>query len=62
MSSTAVRRVFAVRWTGYEAIEEVLMPIRITPRDKGVISMQDVDISGIMAVGRRDALASYTDS
>ena len=37
------------------------MPIRITRRDKGVISMQDVDISGIMAVGRRDALASYTD-
>jgi hypothetical protein len=37
------------------------MPIRIRRRDKGVILMQDIDISEIMVIGRRDVMASYTD-
>lgn len=60
MSSTVDRQAFAVRLTGFEAIEEVIMPIRIRGCDKGAASIQRIDINRFMVIGRRDAMASYT--
>ncbi|HUU80952.1 MAG TPA: hypothetical protein VMW90_05845 [Acidobacteriota bacterium] len=37
------------------------MPIRIRCRDKGAASMQGNDIYRFMVIGRRNAMASYTD-
>jgi hypothetical protein len=55
------RRVFAVRLTDFEAIEEVIMQIRLRCRDKGAASIQRIDINLFMVIVRRDAMASYTD-
>jgi len=50
MSSTVDRRAFAVRLAGFEAIEEVIMPIRIRCRDKGAASIQPIDINIYMVI------------
>lgn len=54
-------RNFPVRLTDFEAIEELIMPIRKRCRDKGAASIQDIYISRFMVIGRRDAMASCTD-
>jgi hypothetical protein len=59
--STIDLRAFAVRLTDFEAIEDVIIPIRIRGRDKGALSIQHIDINRIMVIGRREAMASYTD-
>jgi hypothetical protein len=61
MSSTVDRRVFAIHFTGSEAIEEVIMPIHIRCRDKGAASIQHLDINRFTVIGTREALASYPD-
>ena len=57
---TKGEQALAIHLTGFEAIEEVIMSILIRCRDKGVASIQRIDISRILAIGRRDAISSYT--
>lgn len=45
---------------GYEASEEVIMPIRIRRRDKNCDSMQLAEIRPVMVVIRSFPQASYT--
>jgi hypothetical protein len=44
-----------------QAIEGGIMPIRIRFRDKMAASIQCIDISRIMVIGRGDAMVFYTD-
>jgi hypothetical protein len=47
VSSAVDRRAFPVRLTGFEAIEEVTMPIRIRCRDKSRDKAQPTEDKGI---------------
>jgi hypothetical protein len=55
------RWVFAVRLTGFEAIGEILMPIRIRCRDKLLDRAQPMEDKGISATPAGAPTACYMD-
>ncbi len=45
----------------FEAIEKVILPVGIRCCDNRTASIQGIDISRIVVIGRHDAMASHTD-
>jgi hypothetical protein len=54
-------RAFAVRLTGFEAIEELIMPIRIRCRDKTLDRQNVIETKGLKTSSSAYPMAAYAD-
>ena len=54
-------RVFAVLWAGFEQWKEVIMPIRISWRDKSMNRVQLFEYKEVSTLLASDPMACYTD-